>query len=245
MSFLGLTRIESARRNASEAIVKEFALHMPDGWKIPITYREQWVALLRVTCDVPDNLPNLAPYAIELIRRGNDSETAETYTNFSMELIAMRKYVEKAGPEGLSRLYAKKKDLVKNLDEDLKKSEETLFGEIQRIQDGGKDHSCGEWLKLLRSRFNAQTSEGFKEFLKTAKCHFEAFMQALAADKKLDGLWRDEFPSLGEQFKRLESGTIPKGLSELLYSTFTDACNKASFQIFKACQGNLENASQE
>jgi hypothetical protein len=245
MSFLGLTRIESARRNASEAIVKECALHMPDGWKIPIAYREQWIALLRVTCDVPDNLPNLAPCAIELIRRGTDGGTAETYTSFSMELIAMRKYLEKAGPEGLSRLYAKKQDLVKNLDEDLKKSEECLFGEIHRIQGGGQDHSCGGWLKLLQSRLNTQTSEGFQEFLKTAKCHFETFMQALAADKKLEGLWRDEFPSLSEEYKCLESGTISKGLSESLYSTFTDACNKASFQIFKACQGNLENASQE
>jgi hypothetical protein len=70
-------------------------------------------------------------------------------------------------------------------------------------------------------------------------------MQALAADKKLDGLWRDEFPTLSEGYKRLVSGTIPQGLSESLYSTFTDACNKASFLIFKACQGNLENGSQE
>jgi hypothetical protein len=162
MSFLGLTRIESARRNASEAIVKEFALHMPDGWKIPIAYHAQWIALLRVACDVPDNLPNLAPFAIELIRRGTDSGTAETCTNFSMELIAMRKYVEKVGTEGLLRLYAKKKDLAKNLDEDLKKSEESLFREIQRIQDGGQVHSGGEWLKLLQSRFNAQAAEGFQ-----------------------------------------------------------------------------------
>lgn len=61
-------------------------------------------------------------------------------------------------------------------------------------------------------------------------------MQAIAHEKGLDGLWSDEFPALGEEYVRIRSGKIPKALAESLYTIFTDACNKASFEIFKACQ---------
>jgi len=61
-------------------------------------------------------------------------------------------------------------------------------------------------------------------------------MQAIANDKGLVGLWSDEFPALGEEYARITSGKISKALGESFYTIFTDACNKASIEIFKACQ---------
>jgi hypothetical protein len=91
-------------------------------------------------------------------------------------------------------------------------------------------------LESLKQRYKAHSSESLERFVKTTAYHFEAFMQAIAHDKGLDGLWSDEFPTLGEEYARIRSGKIPKALAESFYSIFTDACNKASFEIFKACQ---------
>lgn len=88
----------------------------------------------------------------------------------------------------------------------------------------------------LKQRYKAHSSETFERFINTTAYHFEAFMQAIAREKGLDGLWSDEFPTLGEQYARMRSGKIPKALAESFYTIFTDACNKASFEIFKACQ---------
>jgi hypothetical protein len=91
-------------------------------------------------------------------------------------------------------------------------------------------------LESLKQRYNAHSSETFERFVKTTAYHFEAFMQAIAHEKGLDGLWSDEFPTLGEEFVRIRSGKISKVLAESFYTIFTDACNKASFELFKACQ---------
>jgi mRNA-degrading endonuclease RelE of RelBE toxin-antitoxin system len=91
-------------------------------------------------------------------------------------------------------------------------------------------------LESLKQRYKAHSSETFERFVKTTAYHFEAFMQAIFHEKGLDGLWSDEFPTLGEEYARIRSGKIPKALAESLYTIFTDACNKASFEIFKACQ---------
>lgn len=245
MSFFGLTRVKSAQRNASEVILKEFARNIPNGWKLPISCREDWISLLRVTCNIPDNLPNLAPHAIDLIRRGMDDGTADTYISLSKELIAMKGLVEKVGAEKLSGLYAKKVKLVEDLAEDLRKSEEYLSEEIYRSRGGSQNHSSAEWLEQFKSRLKTQTRDGYREFLKTAQYHFELVMQGLVVERKLEGLWREELPSFSKEYECLETGKIPKELSESLFSTFTDACNKASFYIFKACQDNQAKASQD
>lgn len=91
-------------------------------------------------------------------------------------------------------------------------------------------------LQSLKQRYNAHSSDTFERFVKTTAYHFEAFMQAIAHEKGLDGLWSDEFPTLGEEYVRIRSGKVPKALAESLYTIFTDACNKASFEILKACQ---------
>jgi len=91
-------------------------------------------------------------------------------------------------------------------------------------------------LQSLKQRYNAHSSDTFERFVKTTAYHFEAFMQAIAHEKGLEGLWSDEFHALGEEYARIRSGKIPKALAENLYTIFSDACNKASFEICKACQ---------
>ena len=91
-------------------------------------------------------------------------------------------------------------------------------------------------LESLKQRYKSHSAETFERFVKTTAFHFEAFMQAIANDKGLDGLWSDEFPTLGEEYARIRSGKISKALTESFCAIFTDACTKASFEIFKACQ---------
>lgn len=91
-------------------------------------------------------------------------------------------------------------------------------------------------LESLKERYKSHSTETFERFVKTSAHHFEAFMQAIANDKGLDGLWSDEFPTLGEEYARFRSGKISKALAERFYAIFSDACTKASFEIFKACQ---------
>jgi hypothetical protein len=91
-------------------------------------------------------------------------------------------------------------------------------------------------LESLKQRHKAHSSETFERFVKTTAYQFEAFMQAIAHEKGLDGLWSDEFPTLGEEYARIRSGKIPKALADSFCTIFTNACNKASFEIFKACQ---------
>jgi|GEM_PF-1893165 len=99
-----------------------------------------------------------------------------------------------------------------------------------------KGSSGVERSEYYKHRFKAQCSEAFQKFVITSAYHFEAFMQALAVEKGLEGAWDDEFPSIGQRFQRFTSGKISMDLSEHLHSIFTDACNKASFEIFKDCQ---------
>jgi len=91
-------------------------------------------------------------------------------------------------------------------------------------------------LQSLKQRYNAHSSDTFERFVKTTAYHFEAFKQAITHEMGLDGVWSDEFLTLGEEYARIRSGKIPKALAESLYTIFTDACSKASFEIFKACQ---------
>jgi hypothetical protein len=108
-------------------------------------------------------------------------------------------------------------------------------GESSRV-DPSQRNSGEQSQESLKERYKAHSSETFERFIKTTAYHFETFMQAMAHEKGLDGLWSDEFPTLGEEYTRMRSGKIPKALAESFYTIFTDACNKASFEIFKACQ---------
>jgi hypothetical protein len=94
----------------------------------------------------------------------------------------------------------------------------------------------GQGLELLKQRYKSHSTETFERLITTSAYHFEAFMQAIANDKGLDGLWSDQFPAIGEEYARIRSGKISRVLSDTLYAIFTDACTKASFEIFKACQ---------
>lgn len=102
--------------------------------------------------------------------------------------------------------------------------------------DSSKKSAGDQSLKNLKQMYKSHSSETFERFVKTTAFHFEAFMQAIANEKSLEGLWSDEFPTLGGEYARIRSGKIPKALAESLYTIFNDACSKASFEIFKACQ---------
>ena len=102
--------------------------------------------------------------------------------------------------------------------------------------DSSKLSAGDKSLESFKQRYMAHSSETFERFITTTAYHFEAFMQAIVHERGLDGLWSDEFPTLGEEYARIRSGKIPKDLAESLYTTFTDACSKASFEIFRACQ---------
>jgi hypothetical protein len=115
---------------------------------------------------------------------------------------------------------------------EVKPQSEQTFSKAKPIQEP----TGNERLEHLKQRFDAQSSEAYQKFVLTSAYHFETFMQALAAEKGLEGAWVDEFPSIAKGFQRFRSGTRSQELSESLHSIFVDACTKGSFEIFRYCQ---------
>lgn len=122
-----------------------------------------------------------------------------------------------------------------NLEDLQHQDQSSMSRESSRVHPS-KMSAGAQSLESLKRRYKSHSTETFERFIKTTAYHFEAFMQAIAKDKGFDGLWSDEFPTIGEEYARIRSGKISKALAESFYSIFTDACNKASFEIFKACQ---------
>lgn len=122
-----------------------------------------------------------------------------------------------------------------NLDDAQHQDEPSMQLESNRV-DRSQISEGDQGLESLKQRYRSHSAETFERLVMTSAYHFEVFMQAIANDKGLDGLWSDQFPALGEEYARIRSGKISRALSESLYAIFTDACTKASFEIFKACQ---------
>jgi hypothetical protein len=121
------------------------------------------------------------------------------------------------------------------LDDSEDQDEPAMSLDSSRV-DTSKMSAGGQGLESLKQRYQSHSSETFERFVRTTAYHYEAAMQAIANEKGLEGLWSDEFPSLGEEYAQIRSGKISKALAESLYTIFTDACSKASFEIFIACQ---------
>lgn len=139
--------------------------------------------------------------------------------------------LSKMGPDG----YKGSLLVGHNLDGIQQQDEPSMSLESSRV-DPSQMTAGDQCLESLKQRYKSHSTETFERFVKTTAYHFEAFMQAIVNDKGLDGLWSDEFPTLGEEYARIRSGKITKALAESFYTIFTDACTKASFEIFKACQ---------
>jgi len=105
------------------------------------------------------------------------------------------------------------------------------------ISSSPDNMSVGDkYLEFLKQKCKTHHSNTFDKFVRTNNYGFEAFMQSKAIKNGLKGLWRDEYPISAQEYELFLSGEISNNLPEILYAIFTDACDKATFQFFKAFQ---------